>query len=86
MALTKNWNKNVFGKDVVFNNVYIKVGTIAGSKKILTAIVDILVFEDGESIDKLSYIVPHNMSGKNSIAQVYEYIKMAPEFIDAKDC
>ena len=86
MAIIKNWNKSVAGQDVVFNNAYIRVGSIAGSKKQLEATVHVLTKEDGDFIEGLSFTVPHAMNGKNAIAQVYAHIKMLSEFADAVDC
>lgn len=86
MALTKNWQTSLAGKDVCFDNAYIKVGSIAGSKKQLEAIVHILTKEDGDVIETMSFICSHEMNNKNSISQVYAYIKTLPKFDGVVDC
>ena len=86
MALSINKTITVATKDLTFNNAYLKVTTVQGSKDKIVA-----SYEIRNSVDGIAFIwnaldfIP-NMNGENFIKQAYEYLKTLPEFANATDC
>lgn len=86
MALKMNKTITAYGKDLVFNDAYIKVGRVDGDKTTLVASVDYFDHKDGLLFLRSDYVFPHEMNNKNAIAQAYEHLKTLSEFADAVDC
>jgi hypothetical protein len=87
MAISKTLKlKDNFGVEVTFENAYVKVVHINGSKEILHAHVCIHNKKDGAQIESKSFAFPLFLDGKNFIAQAYDHIKTLPEFAGASDC
>jgi len=86
MALSKEISIDVFGKNVAFQNAYIKVAHISGSKDSVVATVNMMNAKDGQIIKQNDYEFTPSMNGNNFIAQAYEHLKTLPEFADATDC
>lgn len=87
MALKKQITlKSNFGDDVFFNNAYIKVENLMGNKSQLRFDVSIYKKQNDQVIDHKNYLFTPDLSGKNFIAQAYDYLKTLPDFSDAVDC
>lgn len=86
MALRKSVTLKAYGKDVVLEDVYIKVAEVSGDKTDMTAKVELLGGVEGSKLHDTSYVFQHKLTGVNVIAQAYEYLKTLPEFADATDC
>ena len=71
-------------EDRVFNDCYIKVESVAGSKTIMSATVSTKLSES--TTVSANYSFTPNMNGGNFIAQAYEHLKTLPEFEGAVDC
>jgi hypothetical protein len=87
MALKKQVTlKSNFGDDVIFNNAYIKVIALSGSKESIR--IEVGTHKNADSLAlycQQYYFVP-DLNGKNFIAQAYDYLKTLPEFSGAIDC
>jgi len=87
MALRKQMTyKSNFGDNVVFNDAYIKVESLAGSKDKIRSDVVVMKNADGLILDRMTYHFVPQLDGKNFIAQAYDFIKTMPEFSGAADC
>ena len=87
MALTKQITlTNNFGDDVVFNSAYIKVDNLMGNKTQMRIDVAIHKKQGEQVVDRKNYLFTPDLSGKNFIAQAYDYLKTQPEFVGAVDC
>lgn len=74
-----------FGIDVVLENTYCKVSSIAATKEDATATVAFLSGPDGNLYKQKEYQFAPNMDGGNFIKQAYEHLKTLPEFAGAAD-
>ena len=88
MALTKNINKEVFGKIVPFDSVYIRIEKIYGDKQNLNITVNVYDSEKKNIIETNDYwFTPDvNDTSENFIKQGYEYLKTLPKYADVTDC
>lgn len=87
MALKKTLKiKDNFGIEITFDDTYIKVIHIHGTKDLLTAHVGIYVKKDEVQIDSKIVEFQFTLDGKNFIAQAYDHLKTLPEFAGATDC
>ena len=84
MALSKNYTVQYHGKDVVFENCYIKVIEISATKDAAIATVHFLNTDD--VVDRKQYDFVPELYGPNFIAQAYNHLKTLPEFAGATDC
>ncbi len=87
MALSKNLTLvNNFGEDSVFNNAYVRVAQVTGTKRSCNAWVQVCKSADGPVLQTNEYLFDANMDGGNFIKQTYDYLKTLPEFDGAVDC
>jgi hypothetical protein len=87
MAISKTIKlKDNFGIEVTFENAYIKIVYINGSKDVLHAHVCTYDKKDGVQLNSVAVECPLSLEGKNFIAQAYDYVKTQPEFAGAVDC
>lgn len=87
MALSKTLKiKDNFGIEITFNDAYIKVIHISGTKDLLNAHVGMYAQKDGMQLESKTFEFPSSLEGKNFIAQAYDHIKNLPEFENSKDC
>jgi hypothetical protein len=87
MALRKTFKiKDNFGIEITFDDAYIKVIHIHGTKDLLNSHVGIYVKKDEVQIDSRVFEFQLALDGKNFIAQAYEHLKTLPEFAGAIDC
>jgi hypothetical protein len=86
MALTLNVNWH--GLNV--NNVYVKVLSVNGDKKTMTATVGYFGPENEDSIRGMLYSntfgFKYTIDGSSPINQAYEHLKTLPEFEGAVGC
>lgn len=88
MAIEKNITlKNNFSEDSFFDNAYIQVAEVSGSKKLITIQVFIKKQDQVNVLDKraISFVPSVNDDSKNFIKQAYEHLKTLPEFANGKD-
>jgi hypothetical protein len=88
MALIKQYSKNVYGDDVIFENAYFKICQVSGSKEKVE--MNVSIFKDSNkeiAIENKSYeFVPSiEKDASEWIKQGYDYMKTLPEFIEAID-
>ncbi len=81
MALTDS-----FGDERTFNDAYIKVDHVSGSKQKLAAVFGVYRSADGAQLTTRQYEFTPSMNGSNFIKQAYEHAKSLPDFSDAQDC
>lgn len=87
MALRKTLKiKDNFGIEITFDDAYIKVMHIYGTKDLLNAHVGVYVQKDGAQLESKAFEFPLSLDGKNFIAQAYDHIKTLPDFENSKDC
>lgn len=87
MALTKTISlQNNFCRESTFENAYIKIVSISGSKKSLTAEIAIFESKDGMFLKSQNFSFVPELDGSNFIRQAYLHLKSLPEFADAVDC
>lgn len=86
MALRKNVNVTVYGKQIQFAGAYIKVDQIQGNKDTMSVLVVFLDQKDGVKCYENTYSFQHSLENKNVIEQAYLYLKTLPEFENAEDC
>lgn len=86
MALSKKISIEVFGKTVAFDNAYIKVGHISGTKDSVLATVNMMDAKDGQIVKQNGYQFQPSLDGGNFIKQAYEHLKTLEEFAGAVDC
>ena len=85
MALSKTVTKSFFGKEVSYEDAYIKVGQIHGDKEELIASIEVRVSADGDIIETRSIIFPLDLNGENPIKQAYVHMKTLAAYAEAKD-
>ena len=86
MALSKNIAVKAFGRTLNFDDAYIKVSNLTGSKDQVDAKICSFSAKNGELLEtQYARFVP-NMDGGNFIKQAYEHLKTLPEFAGATDC
>jgi len=86
MALSKNIALKAFGKTLNFDDAYIKVSNLTGTKNQVDAKICIFSVKDGELLEtQYARFVP-DMGGANFIKQAYEHLKTLPEFAGSTDC
>lgn len=86
MALTKTHTVNFHGKQVAFENSYIKIAAVNADTNAMSTTVEIKDGQDGQTIESQMHILEHDLNGPNAIKQAYEQLKKLPEFANAKDC
>lgn len=87
MALTKTITlQNNFGDESTFDNAYLRVDHVEGSKALLTARVGFYKKDRASLLLTSSVSFEPSLEGGNFIKQAYEYIKTLPEFADATNC
>lgn len=87
MALTKSVSlQNNFGDTSTFENAYLKVVAVGGSKQTFAFELDTLKEKNGQVLDKQVFPLAYDLDGPNPIKQAYEYLKTLPEFADAVEC
>lgn len=89
MALKKNYNLEICGKMVQFDNSYIEIVNINGTKENLNLYV--CIYDSNEKtnvITNKSYNYVPNLASDslNNFEQGYEYLKTLDEYKDAIDC
>lgn len=89
MALQKTIVKNLYGKDVQYDNCYCQIDSVTGGKENMGLCLNILTsHENGHLLDRVYYSFVPSVTDKatNYHKQGYEYLKTLPEFTDAIDC
>jgi hypothetical protein len=86
MALQKTLKINTFGKDIEFQNSYIKVDQVISTKNISQVIVEAYDEKKENKIQNFYYKFIPNLDGDNFIKQAYLHLKTLPEFAGAVDC
>lgn len=86
MALSKSITKNLYGKEVIYDNCYIKIISISGNKDLLFLSIGIYTNDKAYQIDTDTYSFIPNVSdtAKNFLKQGYEALK-ASKYSDAID-
>lgn len=85
MALKKTITlTNNFGLSNTFNDAYIKVKSVSGTKEFVTAYVDYK--KDEKVLVQKGFQFAPDMNGANFIKQAYEHLKTLEEFDGAIDC
>lgn len=87
MALEKNITlKNNFSEDSFFENAYIQVAEISGTKKLINALVFIKKQDRVNVLDQrtVSFVPSVSNNSYNFIKQAYEHLKTMDEFSDAR--
>lgn len=85
MAIKKNIIQKFAGKEIQFDNAYIKIHSLNGNKSLVQITVLILDCAEGNEISNSVY----NFNPSVDLAwykQAYEYLKTLPEFANATDC
>lgn len=84
MLLFKKYTATTkFGKDIILDDVYIKIKSINGNKESVELSV-IFMFNDKEIETKYFSFIP-SLEGDNFIKQGYEYLKTQEEFKNVED-
>ena len=78
--------KTIEYKGISVLNAYIKVGRFEGTKEQLTFGVWYQASASSEPFDSKTLTCAYELSGKDPIAQAYDYIKTLPEFAGAGNC
>jgi hypothetical protein len=87
MALTKTSSlTNNFGEISTFEDAYLKVTSVGGSKESFAFELSTFKEQGGLFLNKEVYPLAFDLDGPNPIKQAYEYLKTLPEFSDATDC
>lgn len=87
MALLTTKTISVVDKLVSFNNTYVKVESVHGTKNQISILVETRTIKDGLIIDTCSFNFIHNCESDSGVfKQAYEYLKTLPEFANATDC
>ena len=87
MALTKQITLvSNFGDSVSFDKTYIKVDSLVGNKEQMRVYVSTYKKQNEQLISRKNYSFTPDLTGKNFIAQAYDYIKTLPDFSGATDC
>lgn len=87
MALQKSIVKNIYGKNIIFEDAYLKIGEFEGSKESIKF--NLLIFDKTKTylLDSICYCVIPTIedSSSNFIKQGYIYLKSLPDYSDAVD-
>jgi hypothetical protein len=91
MALQKNLSlKDNFNVDVEFEDCYVRVVSLSGTKNAMVASVDVFKKPEGEFPNVLLTNEKHSfspdLSGLNLFVQAYNHLKTLPQYQNAKDC
>jgi hypothetical protein len=87
MALKKSLQlANNFGEVSTFQNCYIKVIDVVGTKNNIMSKVGFFKEKAGLLLQEKTYDVIPDMDGANFIKQAYDHFKTLPEFSGAEDC
>jgi len=86
MALSKNITIEAFGRTLNFNDAYIKVMNLNGTKEQVDVKVCSFSAKDGELLETQYARFTPNMNGDNFIKQAYNHLKTLEEFAGAIDC
>jgi hypothetical protein len=86
MAISKTLLINSFGKEILFENSYIKVDLFDGNK--LNMNFNVISYDKFQGIRLKSdlYSFALDLNGGNPIRQAYLHLKTLPEFATATDC
>lgn len=88
MALSKKIQKIVLGQELIFNNAYIQIVFLSGSKNGLKISVNMYDSKNKENIihkEDYTFIPSVSDDSKNFIKQGYEFLKTLDEYKDALD-
>ena len=87
MALNKAMKLNDnFGEQVSFDETYIRVEDVGGTKHNVAVTANIYKANGGPFLFLFRTNFAPNMDGDNFIKQAYEHLKTLPEFAGATDC
>ena len=86
MALEKTIPFNFAGKEIDFQNAYIRVMSAGGSKTEATAFVSYFDQKNGNVFKQTVVSFAPSMDRGNFIKQAYDHLKTLPEFSGAIDC
>ena len=87
MALSKNLTLvNNFGEESIFQNAYIRVTQVMGTKRSCNAVVHFCKSSEGQLLQSNEYAFNVDLNGGNFIQQAYAHLKSLPEFAGAVDC
>lgn len=87
MALNKAMKLNDnFGEQISFDETYIKVEDVGGTKENVAATAHIYKAKGGPFLFLFRTNFTPSMEGGNFIKQAYEHLKTLPEFAGATDC
>lgn len=87
MALKKSLQlKNNFGEVSSFQNCYIKVIDVVGTKNNIMSRVGFFKEKEGLLLQEKTFDVLADMNGANFIKQAYDHLKTLPEFSGVEDC
>jgi hypothetical protein len=86
MALKKTIPFEFAGKQITFQDAYIKVTIAGGSKDRVTASVSFFDQANGNVFKQDVVEFTPSMEGGNFIKQAYEHLKTLEEFAGAVDC
>lgn len=79
--------KSVLFKSINISDAYLRIFQFEGNKDRLHVGLEFCKDSGSERFDSLTIQnIPFDISGKNPIAQAYDYIKSLPEFAGATDC
>jgi len=78
--------KNNFQEQSTFQNAYVKIESINGTKNKIFAKVVYCKQKDGVKIKRENFSFTPSLDGRNFIAQAYDHLKTLPEFAGATDC
>lgn len=87
MALRLNCTKNFFGKDVTYENAYLRVNSFQGTKEGVSF--QASIYTDSSKNIEIEKLPNHYCSinvEQPIIQQCYEYLKSREEYQDAEDC
>ena len=87
MALKKTMTLNDnFGEQIAFDETYVKVEDVGGTKENVSATVNIYKAKGGQFLFLFRTNFTPSMEGGNFIRQTYDHLKTLPEFAGAADC
>jgi hypothetical protein len=86
MALSKNITVKAYGKNLNFDDAYIKASSLTGTKDQVDVKICIFSAKDGELLETTYVRFVPSMTGANFIKQAYEHLKTLPEFAGSTDC
>jgi hypothetical protein len=86
MALEKTIALNFAGKEIEFQNAYIKVMSAGGNKTEVAASISYFDKQNGNVFKQNIVSFAPSMDRGNFIKQAYDHLKTLPEFSGAADC